>query len=428
MHVLVASSGNPLLEETLLELGHTVSLLVPSPTVPDRRRDTPGASAVVGIDSWTDAAALARVVKDLPCGIQRIATIDEQAIVLSARLRERLGVPGLPVKAALLHTDKDLAKTELEFAGIPVARHRLVRRAEQVPLAAADFGWPVVVKPPRGAGTISTFVVRDEAHLRQLIAAGAFDRRPADSTGRFDAGELLLSLHELPAFLVEEYVPAVREYAVDLCLFEDELLAAFPALYSAPLITALDRHQWDTALPPVGKDARKAIALALQGARVLGSGTGVVHCEVLRTADDRWFFGEAGHRPGGGGLWQMYARQHGLDLRTAIAQLAIGQRPHLEPRTSPPILTTLNVAAPAGGIVRSLARPEQLAALPGVLSVDLHLEAGQPTPGGFGSLSLAGSILYTSERLDQVDANAAALIDALDLQVDTANLPVGAAR
>ncbi|MEY9848475.1 biotin carboxylase [Streptacidiphilus sp. BW17] len=427
MHVLVASSGNPLLEQTLLELGHTVSLLVPSPMVADRRRSTPGAAAVLGIDSWTDVAELARIVEELPNGVQRVVTIDEQAIVVCARLRERLGLPGLPVKAALLHTDKDLAKTALEFAGVSVARHRLLRRAEQVPLAAAEFGWPVVVKPPRGAGTISTFVVRDENHLHELIAEGAFDRKPSDSTGRFDAGELLLSLHELPAFLVEEYLPVIREYAVDLYLFRGELLGAFPALYSAPLITALDQHQWDTALPPGDAEAQKAVALALQASAILGSDTGVVHCEILHTADG-WYFGEAGHRPGGGGLWQMYGRQHGLDIRTAIAQLAVGQRPNIRPRTDAPILTTLNIAAPAGGIVRSFAQPEQLAAVDGVLSVDLHLEAGARTPGGFGSLSLAGSILYTSEHLEQVDTTAAALIEALDLQVDAADTPVGAAR
>ncbi|MEY9960999.1 acetyl-CoA carboxylase biotin carboxylase subunit family protein [Streptacidiphilus sp. MAP5-52] len=427
MHVLVASSGNPLLEQTLLDLGHTVSLLVPSPMVADRRLSTPGAATVVGIDSWTDVGELARIVEELPHGVQRVVTIDEQAVVVCARLRDRLGLPGLPVKAALLHTDKDLSKTALEFAGIAVARHRLLRRAEQVPLAAAEFGWPVVVKPPRGAGTVSTFVIRDEGHLHELIAEGAFDRKPADSTGRFDAGELLLSLHELPAFLVEEYLPVVREYAVDLYLFRGELLAAFPAVYSAPLITALDQHQWDTALPPENPEAQKAIALALDASAILGSDTGVVHCEILRTADD-WYFGEAGHRPGGGGLWQMYGRQHGLDIRTAIAQLAVGQRPDLTPRTDPPILTTLNVAAPAGGVVRSFARPEQLAALDGVLSVDLHLKTGERTPGGFGSLSLAGSIVYTTERLDQVDTAAVALIEALDLQVDAADASVGAAR
>jgi len=429
MHILVASSGNALLEQTLLDLGHTVSLLVPAPTVTARRSDTPRAHAVVGIDSWNDPAALERAAEQFPAGIERVATIDEQAIVTSARLRELLGLPGLTVEAALLHTDKALAKTALSGAPIPVpvARHRLVKRAEEVPAVAAEFGWPVVVKPPRGAGTISTMVVRDQAHLQRLLLRGAFDRRPSDATGRFDAGEMLLSLHELDGFLVEEYLPAVQEFAVDLYLVEGELLAAFPALYSAPLITALDRHQWDTALPPEGEDARRVTELAMQACRILGSWTGVVHCEVLRT-ESGWFFGEAGHRPGGGGLWQMAARQHGLDLRTAIAQLSIGQRPDLTPRTDPPILTTLNVAAPAGGTVRTVARPEILAALPGVLSVDLRLQEGQPTPGGFGSLSLAGSIVYTSETLEQVDHQAADLIEALNLQIDCAEAMAGAAR
>ena len=414
MHVLVASSGNQLLENALSAAGHQVTVLVPSSTVDQRRQQNPD-QLVVGITSWTDLDELAQIGRTLPDDISYIATVDEQAIVVCAYLREWLDLPGLGVQAAKAHTDKHVAKTALEAAGIPVAGHRVVRNGSEVALAAQALGWPVVVKPARGAGTVSTFVVRSAEHLDELIAKGAFDTRVDDVTGRFGAGEMLLSLNELGGFVVEEYLPVKEEFCVDLYLFEGEVLAAYPVKYSAPLLEALGEHEYDTALPGGDPDAAKVIELAVSATAVLGTHTGVAHCEVLRTADG-WYFGEAGHRVGGGGVWQLYERQHRIDVPAALAALAVGQRPKLHTLEDPPILTTLVISAPPG-IVTSVTPAEELRTIPWVAEVNLNLVPGQPTPGAFGSMSLAGSIVYSSPSLDMVECDAVALIEALALEV-----------
>ncbi|MEY9961790.1 hypothetical protein [Streptacidiphilus sp. MAP5-52] len=417
MHVLVASTGNPALENALLDAGHQVSLLVPTPMVAARRADTPRATTVLGIDRWHDPASLAQVLSTIPDGVfDRVATSDEQAVVTCARLREHLNLPGLSVQEALAHTDKHVAKTVLEAAGVPVARHRVVRHGRQVAAVAEEFGWPVVVKPARAAGTVNTTVVRSRADLDELLASGFFDRTAADPTGRFGAGEILTPLHQAKGgFLVEEHLKPTAEWFCDLYLHDGEVLAAFPGRYGAPLLTTLGGHHHASLVSVTHPDAADVVALAAKACRVLGSGTGVVHCEVMRT-ERGWVFGEAGHRPGGGGITTLYARQHGVDVPSVLAQLAVGERPHVPVDPDAGVLSHLWLTPPPG-IVTHLADPEELSALTGVVEVDLNLRAGQPVPTALGTVATAGHITFASASVETTGFDAERLLHALGLRI-----------
>ncbi|SEM65927.1 ATP-grasp domain-containing protein [Streptacidiphilus jiangxiensis] len=416
MHVLVASSGSTVLENALLDAGHQVSLLVPTGQVDARRVDTPRATTVLGIDRWHDPASLAQVLATIPDGVfDRVATTDEQAVVTCARVREHLGLPGIGVEAALAHTDKHVAKTVLEEAGVPVARHRVVRHGRQVAAVAEEFGWPVVVKPCRAAGTVNTTVVRSRTDLDELLADGFFDATVDDPTGRFGAGEFTVSLHQAKGFMVEEFVAPTEEWFCDVYLHDGEVLAAFPGRYSAPLLSTLGGHHHISLVPPSHPDAAKVIKVASDACRALGSGTGVVHCEVMRT-ERGWVFGEGGHRPGGGGVTALYARQHGVDVPTVLAQLALGQRPDIPVDPDAGVLSHLWLHPPKG-VVTHVASAEQLYDLAGVVEVDINLRVGEPVPTGFGTMSLAGRIAFASATLETASLDAARLAHALGLRV-----------
>jgi biotin carboxylase len=73
--------------------------------------------------------------------------------------------------------DEAQMKSVLRAGGIPCARHRLADSA------AADFarevGFPLVVKPPAGAGAKSTFRLDDADDLRVWLDAAPADAGPA---------------------------------------------------------------------------------------------------------------------------------------------------------------------------------------------------------------------------------------------------------
>src|ERR687885_395546 len=82
-----------------------------------------------------------------------------------AQVRERLGLPGLPVQTAVNFRDKARMKEVLRAAGVPCARHALVTSLGEARAFVGAVGYPVVVKPPAGAGSQATYRLDDDAAL-----------------------------------------------------------------------------------------------------------------------------------------------------------------------------------------------------------------------------------------------------------------------
>ena len=116
--------------------------------------------------------------------VQRLLAVLEQLQVPLAQVRDHLGIPGMDVVTAGNFRDKARMKTVLRAAGVPCARHRLARSATD----AADFarlaGFPLVVKPPAGAGAKSTFPPRQCQRSKRL--AGYISAEPG--AARADRG------------------------------------------------------------------------------------------------------------------------------------------------------------------------------------------------------------------------------------------------
>ena len=103
--------------------------------------------------------------------VERLVGALEQLQVPLAQVREALGIEGMDVRTAINVRDKSQMKETLQAAGIPCARHALVRSAGQATAFADEVGFPLVAKPPAGAGAQSTFRLDDGDMLRSWLAA-----------------------------------------------------------------------------------------------------------------------------------------------------------------------------------------------------------------------------------------------------------------
>lgn len=415
MRVLELHTGVDWVGRTLASMGHEVVRLVPEPRVEVFRSQDP-ATPVFGIDRWADREALAALAEVLP-PYDAVATIDEQAVLAAAVLRELRGVPGLGVEDATAFTDKHAMKARLAAAGIPVTPHRVVSRAEEVEAVFDELGEDVVVKPRVGAAANKTARVRGRAALESLIASGFFDRRQDDPSGRFSAGQLLDSLHEAPdGFVVEKFVPG-EEYFCDVYRHEGETLLSVPGRYDAPLLSSLGSHAWDTLLPAGHPDAEAVNALTTRALHALNLRDGAAHCELFKTADGTWVFGEAGARVGGGGIYLMVGRQYGFDPQHAVCALAVGERPEFAPAPRHPVLTTLMLVVEPG-LVTHVAPEDRIRAAADVVELDIHLKAGEPAPQSLGTFLSAGRILFATESLEDVDPTVEKLLTALEVRIE----------
>ncbi len=240
---------------------------------------------------------------------QLIGTLEELQVPL-AQVRARFGIPGLGVEAARNFRDKTRMKSVLQAAGLPCARHREVESAEAAVAFARDAGFPLVAKPPAGAGARNTFRIEDAAQLRQWL----------DSSPPTPGAPVLL----------EEFITGA-EHSFDSVMVGGRLVWHSISRYFPTPLDVLSNPwiQWCVMLPreihhAAYDDIRAAAEASL---RVLGMETGLTHMEWFRRPDARHgsslAISEVAARPPGAQFTTLLSYAHDLDLYKAWARLAV---------------------------------------------------------------------------------------------------------
>ena len=105
------------------------------------------------IGSWADERAVIGEVVNLSkkIRIDRVECLWETQMIMAARLRETLGLPGMTVAETIPFRDKEEMKKVLDAHGIRTPRHANATTAEGIFEAAERIGYPLIVKPIAGA-------------------------------------------------------------------------------------------------------------------------------------------------------------------------------------------------------------------------------------------------------------------------------------
>jgi biotin carboxylase len=294
--------------------------------------------------------------------VRRLVGALEQLQVPLAQVREALGIPGTDVATARNVRDKARMKSVLSAAGVPCARHRLVADAGEAFAFAATVGFPLVAKPPAGAGAQATYRLDDGDALRSWLAA--VPPRP-DAPG-----------------LLEEFLVG-EEHTFDSVQVGGTTVWASVSDYLPPPLDALRNPwiQWTVLLPRELDDPRYAAIREIGPAavRALGVRDGLTHMEWFRRPDGSVAVSEVGARPPGAQLSSMLGYVHDVDFyRTWCALVLLD-------RFDPPQRRFAAGCAYLRGM-RPPGRPSQVRAVHGVEELQRRLghlvvEARLPVPG-----------------------------------------------
>jgi hypothetical protein len=307
MNIIMISPGYPaemaLFARGLAAAGATVIGVGDQPpsSVPQVAREALANYQQVGSlaagDAVLDAVrGLARQVR-----IDRVECLWEPYMLLAARLREQLGLPGLTVAQTFPFRDKELMKQVLGAAGLRTPGHEAADSVAGVWAAAERLGFPLIVKPIAGAGAADTY--------------------RADSAAELDA--ILPMLRHLPQVIVEEFIDG-EEFTYDTICAGGRVLFENICWYRPrPLLTSL--HEW---ISPVTIALRALDVPDLQAGRALGAAAvqalgfrdGFTHMEWYRKADGEAVFGEIGARPPGGRMVDIMNYATDADLFSGWAQ------------------------------------------------------------------------------------------------------------
>ena len=237
--------------------------------------------------------------------VRYIAALEQLQVPL-AIAREVLGIEGLSVEAAENFRDKARMKNVLRDAGVPCARHALVADRDGAFAFAKEVGFPLVVKPPAGAGGKSTWRLDHAGDLEQLL-----EQKPPDS-GR--------------PTLFEEFVQGT-EYSFDSVMLDGELTWHSISRYMPSPLEVLENAwiQWCVMLPRdiSGTEFDPIRAAAETGVRALGLETGLSHMEWFRMADGRIAISEVGARPPGAQFTSLLSYAHDIDFYRAWPKLMV---------------------------------------------------------------------------------------------------------
>ena len=261
------------------------------------------------VDDALDPTQLVDAARNLEARLGKadsfIAALEQLQVPLAAA-REALGIAGLNVEAAKNFRDKARMKNVLRNAGVPCARHLLVGDRDAAFAFAADVGFPLVVKPPAGAGGKGTWRIDNAGDLTQLL-----DRYPPDP--------------RCPT-LYEEFVLGT-EFSFDSVMLNGKLIWHSISRYMPSPLEVLENDwiQWCVMLPRdiSGPEFDPIRAAAETGIRALGLENGLSHMEWFRIADGRIAISEVGARPPGAQFTSLLSYAHDIDFYSAWPRLMV---------------------------------------------------------------------------------------------------------
>jgi formate-dependent phosphoribosylglycinamide formyltransferase (GAR transformylase) len=292
----------------LVQVGARVSAI--GTAAPDRL--SPAARAPLAayrpVTNPFDPEALLAAAREMaPPPFDRVETIDEPLVEPAALLRERLGIPGLSVETARLCRDKVRMKAFLRERGVACAESAAVRGTADAHAFAERVGFPLIVKPVAGFGSLSTWRVGDRAELDSAL-------------GRLKPSEAR------PA-AIEEFIEG-HEGFFDTLVGPEGVRFEFAAHYFP---ACLEANRDRTVSPQIAVTNRieqggyeDLRALGRKVVDALGIRGSATHME--------WFFGpkglkfsEIGARPAGERIWDMYRVAGEFDVYREWALAVLGR-------------------------------------------------------------------------------------------------------
>ena len=253
-------------------------------------------------DQLTDG--IRRIARKMGGRVDRLIGILEPLQEALAVARERLGLPGMGVEAAHNFRDKAHMKDLLREHGLPCARHRLCHQPDEAIAFGRSSGYPVVVKPPAGAGARDTFRVNDEKELVSYLRG----MPPSPQS----------------PVLLEEFL-AGREFSFDTVSLDGKHLLHSVTEYAPTPLEVMQTPwiQWAVMLPrdisgPEFEAIHEAGPRALD---VLGMDTGITHMEWFQRDDGTIAISEVAARPPGAQFTTLLSYAHDVDFYKAWVRL-----------------------------------------------------------------------------------------------------------
>jgi len=297
--------------------------------------------------------------------VERLVGALEQLQVPLAQVREAMGIEGMDERTARNVRDKSQMKKVLREAGVPCAAHALVTGAAEANASAREVGFPLVAKPPAGAGSQGTYRLDDADSLQGWL-------------------HVVRPNVEEPA-LLEEFLVG-EEHTFDSVTIGGRTVWSSIADYQPPPLEVLRNPwiQWTVMLPRdiSGPEYAGIHEVGPAALHALGVRDALTHMEWFRRPDGSVAVSEVAARPPGAQLTSMHGYSHDFDLFQAWTELVVLDR--FDPPQRRYASGTAYLRGLGKGRVRTVHGLEELQHRLGHLVMESRLpEPGQPAASDY---------------------------------------------
>lgn len=333
--------------------------------------------------------------------VHAVVGVDDETTVAAAAIALALGLPHVPIAAAVAARHKATMRTALAEAAVPQPGFRVFSTEESPEEAAARVTFPCVLKPTFLAA--SRGVIRADGPSEFLSAWKRISRILEEPEVAGKGGPWAREI------LVEDYVPG-REVAVEGLLHDGEL--SILALFDKPDPLEGPYFEETIYVTPsrLPEKTQRAIAqVAGHAALALGLRRGPIHAE-LRVTDAGPIVIEIAGRSIGGLCSRVLRFGAGMSLEELLLRDALSL-PVAEPSRESSAAGVMMIPIPAGGILEEVAGVEEARHVTGIEEVTISAHLGQrliPLPEGSRYLgflfSRAGTPAAAEEALRKAHA------------------------
>ncbi|MEU9123131.1 ATP-grasp domain-containing protein [Streptomyces sp. NPDC048506] len=322
-----------------------------------------------------------------------------------ARIAGHLGLPGPTPEAVENACRKDATRRVLAAAGLPGPRFAVCADRSEAVAAAAEIGYPLVLKPVDLCAGMFVRRVDDEAEL--IRAHRALDGFPVNARGQRRASVVLLEelLHG-PEVSVETVTFGGTTQVVGVT---DKSVGGAPAFIETG-------HMFPADLPPAATAAARDTAVRAIAA--LGLDGVVAHTEIKLTPDGPRPV-EVNPRPAGNRITELVRHVTGIDLAAACVEVAIGRPPRLTRQRTGLCSAAVGFLVPeAAGVLEAVEGGDAVRGAAGLLELQLA-GAGTAVKADGSNNTYLGHVMAGDAEGPGARRRVEALLSRLDARVVT---------
>lgn len=255
-----------------------------------------------------------------PGGADAVLATLHTCALPAARLAREYGVRGTAPEAVMMALDKGMCRQAVSDHGLPNLEFRVVSSAREAAFAAAQIGYPVIVKPVRGLAKVVTRIARSPQELDEFFAM-ADGRTAALASGVATELDRRFIIEEIAVGdLVSVEVAADGRVITPVAVVRrktgrDNPVLELGSTLPSRLGAAVDQELGD---------------YAVSVCRALGLDLGVFHVELIRTADGPRLV-EVNPRIAGGAIPDLVRAATGRSLFATLVDLSLGAAAPAQP-------------------------------------------------------------------------------------------------